>query len=274
MLALLCLFMALIVFASFVGVYAVSGDSRPTVPDFSHTHSQQDAQVIARLGNMFNSLPNTVMIETKLSSIRHSQAAQTMLAPLCRRSGMNYGDLISTIESKFAKVDRKVFNLIKMAEKMQGRSEEPQDPVEESLEPWLASMKVSPQRISQLVEEVEGAEIGQDDAHQKAEDPESQVEEEEEEVEESIQQAYPHLKNSLSNTNMLIQDLSRSHEMKYQLLFENLDALTRETNVLKFLEKFTEINEFLNAYIGQLDAQITQLRKVDNQEIYARLSGW
>jgi hypothetical protein len=71
----------------------------------------------------------------------------------------------------------------------------------------------------------------------------------------------------------VIQELTRSHEQKYQLLLTKLDALIRETRAMRFLQRFTEINEFLNAYIGQVDAQISQLRKMNDLEIYCRTDG-
>lgn len=281
MVAIVCLSLFLVIVISGVGLATIANESQPSTSTLNHVDSQKDALAVARLGTILSPIPNGVLIETKLSSIRHSQLAQSMLAPLCRSSGMDYGDLITTIERKFAKVDGKVFNLIRLAEKIQLRNREREKHVEGNLEPWLASMNLSPQRISQLIGGVDGSLKDQSDSGQ-ALDMESVVEEEEEEEEENeerefLDQSLPiheKLNPGLSSHMMLVQDLSRSHDLKYKLLFDNLEALMKETKILRFLEKFTEINEFLNAYIGHLDAQTSQLRKIESPEVFARLSNW
>ena len=141
-------------------------------------------------------------------------------------------------------------------------------------------MNLSPQRVSQLVDGGEQTTEGDQLSLEQATDKESSVEEEEEEEEVFEEQETQDRKflthqrgiSSFHGPMMLVQDLSRSHDLKYRVLFENLEALMTETKILKFLEKFTEINEFLNAYLGHLDAQTSQLRRIENPAIYARLS--
>ena len=272
MLAILTLFSVLVLLISAAGfLLSSAGDSLPA-QDLSFSESQGDSEAIARLGSLFNGLPCTVMIESKFSNIRHSQIAQHMLRGLSVRSGVKFSDIISTMERKFMKVDRKVFNLIRLAKQIHQREKDSRK-VEDTLEPWLASLKASRERVSELVQDVPSVESLDISEPAELEDTESKLEEEEEEVEISPNNSEEYLEEAMDEGEVVIQELTRSHEQKYQLLLTKLDALIRETRAMRFLQRFTEINEFLNAYIGQVDAQISQLRKMNDLEIYCRTDG-
>ena len=71
--------------------------------------------------------------------------------------------------------------------------------------------------------------------------------------------------------NNLVSQISDSHEMKYKTIMDQLEALNWAKNSSSFFYTFAELNDFLNSYIGQVESQSKQLKRLQNPMSYQRM---
>ncbi|PCJ15080.1 MAG: hypothetical protein COB02_18345 [Candidatus Cloacimonadota bacterium] len=63
-------------------------------------------------------------------------------------------------------------------------------------------------------------------------------------------------------------DFIESHENKYKQILLKIDHLINSKNEHIFLKAFLHLNEYINAYIGQLESQKLECQKIDDPSIY------
>lgn len=71
--------------------------------------------------------------------------------------------------------------------------------------------------------------------------------------------------------NGLISQISNSHETKYKAIMDHLENLSGATNSATFLYIFTDLNDYLNSYLDQIESQSRQLRRLRNPLGYQRM---
>ncbi|MCO4784113.1 MAG: hypothetical protein KC646_17440 [Candidatus Cloacimonetes bacterium] len=59
-----------------------------------------------------------------------------------------------------------------------------------------------------------------------------------------------------------------SHESKYDQILNKIDRLMNSKNETNFLKVFLALNEYINAYIAQVETQKTECQKIDDPSIY------
>jgi len=225
--------------------------------------SADDARVVSRLTNPVLGLPCSAVVQSRLSTLRFSQNSHSLMEGLAKKVGLTYPDIITMVENKFTRVDRKVYQVLNIVSENELRK-----PVAQ-----IQEVPVSPQSIFDPADEPilraqeEGlVEEGQEAGETSVSDPELEAEvvraaqEEASRVEETFEETAPEPHDPCL-------EVSNSHETKYEILLDKLDALISETRVVQFLEKFTDLNDFLNAYISQLDSQLVQVRKVRSMDL-------
>lgn len=63
-------------------------------------------------------------------------------------------------------------------------------------------------------------------------------------------------------------DFIASHESKYDQILNKIDTLMSSRNETNFLKVFLSLNEYINAYIAQVEAQKIECQKIDDPSIY------
>ena len=71
--------------------------------------------------------------------------------------------------------------------------------------------------------------------------------------------------------NGLVSQISNSHEAKYKTIMDHLETLNWAKNSAAFLYTFTDLNDFLNSYLEQIESQNRQLRRLQNPFSYLRM---
>ena len=71
--------------------------------------------------------------------------------------------------------------------------------------------------------------------------------------------------------NNLVAQISDSHEMKYKTIMDQLEDLNWAKNSSSFFYTFAELNDFLNSYLGQVESQSKQLKRLQNPMSYQRM---
>ena len=71
--------------------------------------------------------------------------------------------------------------------------------------------------------------------------------------------------------NGLVSQISNSHEAKYKTIMDHLETLNWSKNSAAFLYTFTDLNDFLNSYLEQIESQNRQLRRLQNPFSYQRM---
>ena len=71
--------------------------------------------------------------------------------------------------------------------------------------------------------------------------------------------------------NGLVGQISDSHEMKYKTIMDQLENLNWARSSSAFFYSFAELNDFLNSYLGQVESQSRQLKRLQNPMSYQRM---
>jgi hypothetical protein len=264
MLLFLSIFFALLLFIFSLGTVILVSYSgrhgRKVVLD----QSAVDARAVSRLANPVLGLPTSAVVQSRLSTLRYSQTSHLLMEGLAKRVGLTYPDIITMVENKFTRVDRKVFQMLNIVSENERRKPVAQiqeiiaTPRLSEIEPILrVEEEVSDDTVTASELNETESDSGVSVEHLTAEEP---MEAGGEPSPELISQEIPQPPDPRL-------EVSGSHEIKYGLLLEKLDALITETRVVQFLEKFTDLNDYLNAYIAQLDSQLTQVRKVRSLDL-------
>lgn len=63
-------------------------------------------------------------------------------------------------------------------------------------------------------------------------------------------------------------DFIASHETKYDQILNKIDKLMTSRNETNFLKVFLGLNEYINAYIAQVETQKVECQKIEDPSIY------